>query len=119
MNMEKQEGECPCKAAKRDCFDKGEKIYTGKCVETWDACAEKRKLNPDRDESWPMCSMAKARCMRDGEKNLKGRCGSVWEWCDNEVKAHEVDAKDCYFDKECHEKVNWTLIEKYKGGIFA
>jgi len=31
----------------------------------------------------------------------------------------QVDEKDCYFDKECHAKVDWSKIEKIKTGFFA
>lgn len=27
--------------------------------------------------------------------------------------------KDCYFDEECHAKVNWDKIKKIKEGFFA
>ena len=29
------------------------------------------------------------------------------------------DTKDCYFDKECHAKVDWEKIGKIKDGFFA
>jgi hypothetical protein len=31
----------------------------------------------------------------------------------------DVDTKDCYFDKECHAKVDWAQISKVKKGVFA
>jgi len=31
----------------------------------------------------------------------------------------DVDSKDCYFDKECHAKVDWEKISKIKGGFFV
>lgn len=34
-------------------------------------------------------------------------------------EALEVDTKDCYFDKECHAKVDWEKISLIKGGFFA
>jgi len=30
-----------------------------------------------------------------------------------------VDTKDCYFDKECHDKVDWKMIEHLKEGFFV
>jgi uncharacterized protein YlaI len=36
-----------------------------------------------------------------------------------EDKQKQVDEKDCYFDKECHGKVDWSKIEKIKVGFFA
>lgn len=35
-----------------------------------------------------------------------------------EKKPQQIDAKDCYFDKECHDKVDWKQIEKMKIGFF-
>merc|ERR1712072_1186095 len=64
--------------------------------------------------------------MKDGGKVLEGRCGDVWEKCGSEWEAHKgamdkkgVDTKDCFFDKECHDKVDWTQITKLKEGIFG
>merc|ERR1711924_390844 len=34
-------------------------------------------------------------------------------------KKKEVDPKDCYFDKECHAKVNWDKVGEMKKLFFA
>jgi hypothetical protein len=31
----------------------------------------------------------------------------------------EFDKKDCYFDKECHAKVDWDKVSKLKDGVLA
>jgi len=75
----------------------------------------------------PMCAVAKERCTKDGEPVLHGRCGVQWKACEHEKSAHlskkgagddKIDVKDCYFDKECHSKVDWERIKKIKRGIF-
>eukprot|EP00930_Biecheleria_cincta_P035349 TRINITY_DN24312_c0_g1_i1.p1 TRINITY_DN24312_c0_g1~~TRINITY_DN24312_c0_g1_i1.p1 ORF type:complete len:514 (+),score=127.16 TRINITY_DN24312_c0_g1_i1:89-1630(+) len=30
-----------------------------------------------------------------------------------------IDTEDCYFDKDCHAKVDWTKISRIKAGFFA
>jgi len=78
-----------------------------------------------------MCAVAKKRCTKDGEKVLQGRCGVQWKACEHEWNAHlkkkgaksnyenkegvkkeEAYVKDCYFDTECHSKVDWEKLDK-------
>lgn len=83
---------------------------------------------PTEDEPrMPMCVVAKERCTKDGKPVLQGRCGVQWKACEHEKSAHhnkkfavddKHDKKDCYFDKECHSKVDWETIWKIKRGFF-
>merc|ERR1712110_206156 len=60
---------------------------------------------------------------------LEGRCGEAWKACGEVIfktvfktanpnkkgyTTEKVDVKDCYFDEECHAKVDWKQIEKIK-----
>jgi len=77
-----------------------------------------------------MCEKAKTRCMDGDAKVFKGRCGEVWKACGEDVAAlaksdkknravEKTDPKDCYFDAECHAKVDWKQIAKMKRGFFV
>jgi len=99
----------------------GGRIYEGKCKKLWNACSAGEEEK--KDGGWARCAIAKVKCMRDGVKVLDGRCGAVWEKCGEEVRAHsgekkEIDTKDCYFDPECHKKVDWAKVGKTKSYFF-
>lgn len=99
----------------------GGKIYEGKCKKLWNACAAGEEEK--KGGGWARCAIARMRCMRDGVKVLDGRCGEAWEKCGEEVRAHsgekkEIDTKDCYFDPECHKKVDWAKVGKTKSYFF-
>lgn len=38
---------------------------------------------------------------------------------DHPLSFYAVDKKDCYFDKDCYAKVDWSMVEKMKNGFFA
>lgn len=129
-----------CTMAKRRCEDKTD----GWCLDIWEKCEQEMKDHAEEDiekkqiapsSPWA-CKRAKMRCMNNGEKVFEGRCGFVWDKCAEELKsdvaqpdaAHpdsikeaekDIDTKDCYFDKECHDLVDWAKIGKVKNGILS
>merc|ERR1719401_990014 len=130
-----------CSMAKTRCMKDGEKILVGRCGWAWEKCGAEAKghgseanIADAKDDAtangkggasrWDMCSMAKTRCTKDGEKILVGRCGWAWEKCGaglgaRNMKAESVNVKDCFFDKECHGRVNREKITKIKEAFLA
>mmetsp|Transcript_77199 Transcript_77199/g.136741 ORF Transcript_77199/g.136741 Transcript_77199/m.136741 type:complete len:353 (-) Transcript_77199:135-1193(-) len=60
----------------------------------------------------------------------------AWQWCQDHgyhsnkfisitykvnstIPKKDIDKKDCYFDKECHAKVDWSKVKQMKLGFFA
>jgi len=123
-----------CISANTTCNHNGKRVLDGPCGIMWEKCGEEvkahqmqmekmEKMSKDRSD-WRMCIVAKTRCFRNGEKVLNGRCGRAWHICEKEIKAHEMqkkeaNVKDCYFDKECHAKVDWDKISEIKNGFFG
>merc|ERR1719375_1636742 len=96
----------------------GVKVLDGRCGAAWEKCGEEVRAH-----GWASCAIAKTKCMKDGVKVLDGRCGEAWEKCGEEVRAHssekkEIDTRDCYFDPECHKKVDWAKVGKTKSYFF-
>lgn len=77
----------------------------------------------NKEFGWTVCKNAKMKCMRKGIKVMEGPCGAAWEKCEMEAKAHaeekKVDTRDCYFDNECHKKVNWEKVGETKSHFLS
>eukprot|EP00931_Biecheleriopsis_adriatica_P108890 TRINITY_DN8315_c0_g1_i1.p1 TRINITY_DN8315_c0_g1~~TRINITY_DN8315_c0_g1_i1.p1 ORF type:complete len:512 (+),score=85.20 TRINITY_DN8315_c0_g1_i1:70-1605(+) len=41
------------------------------------------------------------------------------KWLKTFNNAEDLDTKDCYFDPECHAKVDWGKVGEVKGGFFS
>jgi hypothetical protein len=94
-------------------------------LEKWVKSVYPEALSGDVPKS-EMCEIAEMQCVKDGQKIMTGRCGVQWKACFNEIevaqprkKGEENDSKDCYFDKDCHAKVDWNKVGKAKSGFFA
>lgn len=92
-------------------------------LERWTKSVEHESKKMEKDE-WKFCVLAKTKCWEDGQKVLDSECSSYWKKCEAEAEAHsydkkKVDTKDCYFDKDCHKRVDWKQIQAAKDGIIG